>query len=115
MLAETNAISVTTDMRTCMHNSASFLSFTAYWLTCQFELKHAVLNIKYFEGQHTGQNISSAILEILNFWEIDLSKIHVVVHDNGRNMIKDVKDTGFRSVCCFIPTIQLIITDSLKI
>ncbi|KMQ83615.1 zinc finger bed domain-containing protein 4-like protein [Lasius niger] len=88
MLAETNAISVTTDMWTCMHNSASFLSFTAHWLTCQFELKHAVLNIKHFEGQHTGQNISSALLEIPNFWEIDLSKIHVVVQGGEKLLVQ---------------------------
>ncbi|XP_023212104.1 zinc finger BED domain-containing protein 4-like [Centruroides sculpturatus] len=114
-LEDTDYISITTDLWTCLQNSVSFLSFTAHWLDRDFNLTHAALNVKHFEGQHTAQNIANALQEILSRWECPLSKIHVIVHDNGRNIVKAVSEAKMNSACCFIHTLQLVIKDSLKI
>ena len=102
-------------MWTCTQTGASFFSFTGHWLTDEFKLNHAVLNMKHFSGSHTGQNITSALLEISSMWDITRPKIHAVVHDNGANMVKGVRETGYGSIPCFIHTLQLVIVNSLKI
>lgn len=114
LLSETDYISVTTDMWTCLHNHNSFLSFTAHFIDRQFNLKHVVLSIKHFEGQHTATNIAMSLQEIANLWDIR-EKIHIVIHDNGRNIVKAVSDAELASARCFIHTIQLIVNDCLKV
>lgn len=101
-------------MWTCLHNHNSFLSFTAHFLDREFNVKHLVLSIKHFEGQHTAHNIATCLQEIGRIWDI-LGKIHVVIHDNGRNIVKAVSNADLSSVRCFIHTLQLIINDSLKV
>lgn len=105
LLEETDFISVTSDMWTCLHNDISFISFTAHWIT---------LNMKHFEGQHTAHNIANALQEIPSLWDISLAKIHIVVYDNRANIVKAVSDAGLDSACCFIHILQLVIRDSRK-
>lgn len=73
-----------------------------------------MLSIKHFKGQHTAHNIAIVLQEIASIWNIQLAKIHVVIHDNGRNIVKAVSNAGLASVRCFIHTLQLIIADCLK-
>ncbi|KAF2891209.1 hypothetical protein ILUMI_14964, partial [Ignelater luminosus] len=111
----TDHISVTTGMWMCLQNNISFISFTAHWLDSDFNLRHAALNVKHVEGQHTAQNIANALQEIPSRWECPLSKIHVIVHDNGRNVAKAVSEAAMNFACCFIHTLQLVVKDSLKV
>ena len=55
-IAKTTALSMTSDIWTCLHNNASFLSFTAHWLSPEFKPEHAVLAMKPFPGSHIGEN-----------------------------------------------------------
>ncbi|KAF2890175.1 hypothetical protein ILUMI_15998, partial [Ignelater luminosus] len=61
------------------------------------------------------QNIANALQEIPNRWECPLSKIHVIVHDNGCNTVKAVSEAAMNTACCFIHTLQLVVKDSLKV
>jgi len=56
LLSDANSISFTSDMRTCLNNYVSFLSFAAHWVDANFNLKHAVLNIKHLMS-HTVDRI----------------------------------------------------------
>ncbi|XP_057667242.1 zinc finger BED domain-containing protein 4 [Diorhabda carinulata] len=69
-----------------------------------------LLSIKHFEGQHIATNTAMSLQEIANLWDIR-EKIHIVIHDNGRNKVKAVS----ASARCFIHTIQLIVNDCLKV
>lgn len=105
----------TSDMWTSSCNNISFLSFTAHWINNDFKFNHAALNMKRFHGQHTGENISQVLKEMCDQWEIPNTKIHAIVHDNARNMMKAARDANIESVSCFIHTLQLVVIDSIKV
>ncbi|XP_018574457.1 zinc finger BED domain-containing protein 4-like [Anoplophora glabripennis] len=109
------AVSVTSDMWTCLHNNSSFLSFTAHWLSPEFQLQHGVLAMKPFLGSHTGENIANEFNAIAARWDIEQSKVHVLVHDSGANMVKGVRMAEYNSARCFIHSFQRVVTESLKI
>ncbi|KAF2902210.1 hypothetical protein ILUMI_03986 [Ignelater luminosus] len=109
------AISVTSDIWTCLHNNASFLSFTAHWISPEFKLEHGVLAIKPFSGSPTGENIAKELNIVANRWDIEHTKIHVLIHDSGANMVKGVPLAEYDSARCFIQTLQRAINESLKV
>ncbi|KAJ8917091.1 hypothetical protein NQ315_013010, partial [Exocentrus adspersus] len=109
------AVSVTFDIWTCLRNNSSFLSFTAHWLSPEFQFQHGVLAMKPFSGSHTGENIGNEFSAITALWDIQQSKIHVLVHDSGANMVKGVQVAEYDSVRCFIHSFQRVVIESLKI
>ncbi|KAF2897618.1 hypothetical protein ILUMI_08558 [Ignelater luminosus] len=113
-ISQAAALSVTSDIWTCHHNNESFLSFTAHWISPEFILEHGVLAMKSFPGSHSGINIAKELNAITERWNIPQSKIHLLVHDSGSNMIKGVRDAGYDSGRCFIHSLQRAIEESLK-
>lgn len=65
-----------------------FLSFTAYWISPEFKLQHEVLAIRAFPGSDTGKTIAREIINTYCHWNIDQSKIHLLIHHNGANIVK---------------------------
>ncbi|XP_023223466.1 zinc finger BED domain-containing protein 4-like [Centruroides sculpturatus] len=113
-ISRATAVSVTSDMWTCQHNNQSFLSFTVHWISPEFILEHGVLAMKPFSGSHTGTNIAKELNAIAERWNIPHSKIHLLVHDSGANMIKGVRDAEYDSANCFIHSLQRAVKESLK-
>ena len=100
--------SFTTDIwSTCMSNK-SLLSLTAHWIPDTFQHTVAMLNASRIDGSHTGAYIAQKIKETLESWFISTDKVHVVLRDNGSNMVKAMKDT---KLGCFAHTLQLIVHD----
>ncbi|GBP95753.1 Zinc finger BED domain-containing protein 4 [Eumeta japonica] len=100
------AIAFTSDLWTSSVNNAAFLSFTGHWISENFKLNHAVLNMAHFPESHI-KNIKIELLQCVTKWDIPVTKIQAIVHDNGANMVKGVKETLFPSERCFIHTLQL--------
>lgn len=50
---------------------------------------------------------------MLHDWNITLLKVHVIIRDNGSNMIKAMTKANLPSFECFAHTLQLVINDSL--
>ncbi|GBP84499.1 Zinc finger BED domain-containing protein 4 [Eumeta japonica] len=93
------AIAFTSDLWTSSVNNAAFLSFTGHWISENFKLNHAVLNMAHFPELHTSENIKIELLQSVTKWDIPVSKIQAIVHDNGANMVKGVKETiSFRTL-----------------
>lgn len=109
------AISATSDIWTCLHNSSSFLSFTAHWLSPEFQLNHGVLAMKPFSGSHTGENIANELNAIAARWDIEKDKIHLLIHDSGANMVKGARVGEYHSARCFIHSLQRVIDKSMKV
>lgn len=70
--------------------------------------------MKHFPETHTANTIKNCLEEIPSLWDIDTTKIHAVVRDNGRNVTKAIDDSVFKGVPCFIHTLQLAINTALK-
>ncbi|GBP82153.1 Zinc finger BED domain-containing protein 4 [Eumeta japonica] len=83
------AIAFTSDLWTSSVNNAAFLSFTGHWISENFKLNHAVLNMAHFPESHTSENIKIELLQCVTKWDIPVTKIQAIVHDNGANMVKN--------------------------
>lgn len=112
-LERAEAIAFTSDLWTSSVNNAAFLSFTGHWISENFKLNHAVLNMAHFPESHTSENIKRELLQCVTKWDIPITKIQAIVHDNGANMVKGVKETLLPSQRCFIHTLQLVINNAL--
>ena len=62
---------------------------------------------------HTGEYISQVFTDMLAAWEVPTDKIHLVLRDNGANMIKAIRDTSLPSFGCFAHTLQLVVHDGI--
>lgn len=70
--------------------------------------------MKHFVGSHSGDHIRSVLEELASNWVIT-STIHVIMRDNGTNMVKAINESQFVGKGCFIHTLQLAIKASLQV
>ena len=70
-----------------------------------------VLRVYPFTGSHTSTRISELIESVISDFEIPSYKVHVLVRDNGPNMVKGILDTGYSGLACFLKPLQLVIHD----
>ncbi|OXA40987.1 Zinc finger BED domain-containing protein 4 [Folsomia candida] len=107
-------ISFTTDIWTSSCNNFSFISFTAHLNSESFSNHHVVLNCKYFPGSHTGSTIEGILNEILSEWNIEKSRVHLLVADSAANIVKGINNADLALVPCFSHKIQLAYQDSIR-
>lgn len=76
-----------------------------------FERKSAVLNVKPFDGLHTGESIAKSFDDMFHSWQIKyLDQVHLVVCDNASNMIKEMSDAELLDLGCFARSLQLLVS-----
>ena len=97
---------------TCISNE-SLLSLTAHWIPDTFQRTINMLNASRIDGSHTGACVAQKIKEILEFWFISTDQVHVVLRDNGSNMVKVMKDAKLPDLGCFAHTLQLVVHDGV--
>ena len=105
--------SFTTDIWSTNVSSDSLLSFTAHWITNDFQRLSAVLNVKLLEGSHTGVHLCEQYSEILKNWNIGKSQVHLVLRDNAKNMEKGLRDADHPNYGCFAYSLQLVVHDGV--
>ena len=74
--------SATTDMWSSV-SSDPYMSYTIHYITQKWELQSIALSTLYFPEDHTGENLSDAIKETLQSWNLDrcaLLLIMVVIY-----------------------------------
>ena len=78
-----NRLAITLDCWTS-DNRISFISLTVHWADTEWKICECVLGIRQLEGSHTGECLSSAVLEVLA--EFNLSaKVCAITTDNASN------------------------------
>jgi len=58
-----------------------------------------MLNASRIKGSHPGAYIADKIKEILESWFIYSDQVHVIVRNNGSNMVRGMKDTVLHTHC----------------
>ncbi|XP_065650990.1 zinc finger BED domain-containing protein 4-like [Hydra vulgaris] len=106
-------LSFTTDTWTSGNTVQSFMGLTAHWLTEHFENMSFVLDCKPFIRHHTAPTLMTAFQQMLDKWNIDVGRCHVVLRDNAVNISKCFRDANIDSLGCFADTIQLCVHDGL--
>ncbi|KAI1698868.1 BED zinc finger domain-containing protein [Ditylenchus destructor] len=114
-LTQADAVSLTTDGWTSKNGKHSVLSLTARYIskgTGEPIIRYAgVLPIK---GRHTSAHISSLISNAIRFYEVDLSKIHLIIRDAASNMVCAMNILGMNSLDCFAHKMQLAVKEGLS-
>ena len=73
----------------------------------------AVLQTHLLEERHTGKYIAMKISNVMCEWEINTTRVHCVVWDNGSNVVKAMSEEGLPNFGCFAHSTQLVIHDGL--
>ena len=115
VLSSVQYCSVTTDIRTAQHSTRSYISLTVHCVTSSWELASYCLSTKELPGEHTATNISTAIQEMLNDWNIDTEKVVAVVTDNARNMVNAISELDLFNFPCIGHTLQLGVKKSFDV
>ena len=108
----TDYISFATDVWSSDVNSDSLLGLTAHWVDKNFLRKSAILQAHSLDDRHTEYN-AMQLFKMLESWKVDPSKVHVIVHDNGNNMVKAIEEASLPSFGCFEQSLQLVVHDGL--
>ena len=112
-VSDVEYFSFTTDVwSTCVSNE-SLLSLTAHWISDTFQRTNVMLNASRIDGSHTGAYIAQKIKEILESWFISTYLVHVILRDNGSNMVRAMKDASLPDLGCFAHTLQLVVHDGV--
>ncbi|QQP37372.1 Uncharacterized protein FKW44_017613, partial [Caligus rogercresseyi] len=106
-------VSFTTDIWSSDVSPASMLSLTAQWVDENFLLQRIVLQCQEFKGSHTAAAISGAFDSMFERWGIDRTKVHAVVSDNTRNMVKAMDDSDLRGIRCVAHTLQIAVNEGV--
>ena len=112
-IADVPHISFTSDLWNTTVSVNSLMSLTAHWLTEEFERKRAVLHAQAFDGSHTSDQIRMKFDEMFKQWKIEEDRIHLVVRNNGSNMVKALTDASLPHFGCFAHTLQLVVHDGV--
>lgn len=113
LLAKADYVSFTTDIWTCSQNNDSYMSLTAHWINESYTRDKAVLHVQGLSGSHTADNIVKVLRGMLQNWALD-DKFHLIVHDNGSNMVKATSVAKLDHLFCMSHTLQLVINDAIK-
>ncbi len=62
---------------------------------------------------HTGQNISDALLDVLENWELKQDKVVAVTTDKGANVVAALRDLGVARISCYGHNLDLAIKKAL--
>ena len=85
MLKEPLHIALSTDIWTSIATQA-YITVIAHFISPNWELNIFLLQAMYFLENHTAENISEKIKEILANFSLDSYRVVAVVHDQGSNM-----------------------------
>ncbi len=81
---------VTADIWSKKGFASSYLGITIHYVSAEYRLESAVLDLIYFPPPHTGDAIGQIIKKILSDWQIE-SDCPIIITDSGSSMIKAFK------------------------
>ncbi|CAG9129863.1 unnamed protein product [Plutella xylostella] len=109
---DVQTICLTTDLWTS-RITESYIAVTGHYLTEDLQLKTVLLGCCHFSGNHTAANIGSELRALVDIWGLT-GKVNFVVSDNAANVVKGVKDSGWKHFGCFAHTLNLVVEDAIK-
>lgn len=113
LLAKVDFVSITCDMWTSAAND-SYLTATCHFFD-DFVYRNATLATTRLTVNHTAENLSSALYDILTDFDIK-NKVACVVTDNAPNIVKacQIYPLNVRQLPCIAHTLNLVVQDAFK-
>lgn len=112
-MATSSAVSVTTDIWSSLSNEP-YISFTASYITEDWQLVSRSLANKPKEIRHTQANIGTKLKTMADSWCI-VNKINTVVHDGAANMQETGSANQWTDVSCSNHKLRLAVTGDMCI
>ena len=106
--------SVTTDLWTARHQVRGFLSLTCHAIDDEWVLRSMVLNTREVAVDHTAENVSATLKEMMIEWNIK-DKVVGSSTDNGKNIVNAMKILGIFNMPCVGHTLQLSVLKSFQL
>lgn len=107
-LCEVDFYASTTDFWSS-RTTEPYMSFTVHFLTRDFELVTRCLEVVYFPDSHTGENIATALRDVLTSWNLPEHKQVAITTDNGTNVVKAAQVNNWFRLQCFGHRLHLAI------
>ena len=115
-LTQGSWFAATTDIWTSSGGGGEpYLSFTIHFVSEQWKLESICLETVLFPDDHTADNITEMMENILEEWNIKQDQVVCVTSDNASNMQKAFKDFADLWLGCFGHNLNLAITKVMKI
>ena len=112
-LKEAKYFSSTTDLWTSCANQP-YLSLTVHFIDKEWILRSYCLDTTPLFEDHTGQNISEAIKDIYQNWQLPVADLVATTTDNGSNFIAAYQQLNWIRLSCFGHNLDLAIKKSLN-
>ena len=92
LVSRARQLTVCLDEWTKKSLTASFLGISCcFYDRVDSITRHIVLSIKQIQHPHTGEMLKDAVTEVLSEWNIDSTKVLMLVTDNGANVVKAMR------------------------
>lgn len=91
----------------------SLLSLTGHVINENFERKRIVLCASELTSRHTGETIAQMLVDSLKKWDIENSKVVLILRDAGANMKRATTLGGYQSADCAAHKLNLVVQQGL--
>ena len=96
-------------------SSDPYMNYTIHFITEKWELQSIALSTLFFPEDHNGENLSDAIKETLQSWNLDSKNQVCLTIDNSSDILRAVKKfLGWTHLPCFGDNLHPAIRHSLK-
>lgn len=112
--ADGNDVCITTDCWTSLAKMP-YIAVTAHFIGDEWNFKSVCLSCTGFEDNHTSENITRILKDILSDWNLDAEKVTCYTTDNASNIIKAISMLDIPHMPCFGHTINIGINKAFQI
>ena len=89
--------------------STPYISLTVHFINDQWDLKSRCLGAQFIPEDHTGENIATALVAMLEEWSLNQDHQACITTDSGTNMIKAAEINRWTRLQCFGHRLHLAI------
>ena len=114
LLSTAQYCSITTDIWTAKYQTRGYISLTCHFIHNDWTLRSAVLATVALNTDHTGDDISDTLSELMDRWNIT-DKVVASTTDNASNMTKAMRNLNLLNVPCVGHTLQLSVLKSFNL
>ena len=112
LVSNVECYAATTDLWTS-GSCDPYITVTLHFIDYEWNLKSFCLDTVSMYDDHTGQNISDALLDVLENWELKQDKVVAITTDNGANVVAALRNLGVARINCFGHNLDLAIKKAL--
>ena len=99
-LEDVQFFSATTDLWS-NRTMQPYLSLTVHFITDDWCLENACLQMSFFPSDHTGEEITQGLRDGLESWNLSEDRLVCMTTDSGTNMIKALRLNEWPNLQCF--------------